>query len=274
MRKIKALVAAAVLCFAGSVAAQDVSTLACENCTASQMENLAIERGVGMHYIHSMERGVIVKYWVTEEDFGRGQHVRLAHLVQPEDWVLDQFALLHQFYLDNGRSLTASLRSSKARSTGGTINAYHVVGSSRDRNAVVNELHDNPRLVFTSVFASFGRAIKLANVVTPDPALTVKTMFPDGSHAYFRFNWDTKRWEYVPKSAVDSHGNSIPETADDFTNNGVGATYDFRGAGNERDVQDFLQRARGAGVRIEGGTGARRWACTVADNGVPKCIAY
>lgn len=272
MRVLTQLMAAAALLFSGVVSAQDIEATRCDGCTASQMQNVALQQGLGIRYVYNLPGGVIVGYWVTDEDIYLGQYVRMAVPVMPEGWILDQFAAIHQFYLDNGGSLTAALSNATPAASGGHVNAYDVVGSSKDRNAVVNDLHDNPRLVFTSVFASFGRAIKLTGLVSPDPDLTVKAMFPDGSYAYFKFNWDTKEWEYVSKSAVDSHGNSIPETPEDFTNGGAGGSYDFSGPGNPNDVNDFLHRAWQAGVPVHGG--GIRWGCTSAGGGPAACFPY
>lgn len=256
----------ALLLLPGFAAAQDVVVWPCDGCTAQQMKNRAIQKGVGEQYVYNLSGGVLVGYSVTQEEWGL-----FAVGFPPPKWMIDQYALLHQYYLNNGKSLASKITASATSATGGSVNGYDVVGSSQDRNRVANAVASNPKLIFTSTMASYGRVIRLAGIATPDAALTTKVTFPDGSTVIYKFNWNTKQWEYLPKSAIDSHGNSIPETAADFTNSGVGATFDFTGPGNPNDVNDFIQRAAAAGVTITGNT---RWACSVVDGNAFRCVPY
>lgn len=102
--------------------------------------------------------------------------------------------------------------------------------------------------------ASVGRAIKLAGLVTPDVPLTVTVNFPDGSSVVYQFNWNLKRFEYVPGTARDSNGNNIPESLSDFVNGGVGrGEFDFSRSGpDSRDLENFLERAMSLGVKVIG----------------------
>ena len=179
--------------------------------------------------------------------------------------MLDEYAAILAFYRGNGNSLHGPVTASASSVNGGSVNAYDVVGSSQDRNRVSDVLANNPRMIFTSVMSSYGRVIRLANIATPDVPLTVAVTFPDNSHVVYQFNWATKKWEYVANSAVDSHGNSIPETAIDFTNGGAGGSYNFSGVGNPNDVEDFINRANAAGVSISRGIA---WVCVGGTSGV------
>ena len=260
------LILFALLLLPGFAAAQDVVVWPCNGCTTQQMKNLAIQKGLGEQYVYNLSGGVLVGYSVTREEWGT-----VAVGFPPADWMIDQYALVHQYYLNNGKSLASKVSAAPTSATGGSVNGYDVVGSSLDRNRVTNAIASNPRLIFTSTMASYGRVIRLAGIATPDAALTVKVTFPDGSTVIYKFNWNTKQWEYLPKSAIDSHGNSIPETASDFTNGGVGANFDFSGPGNPNDVNDFIQRAAAAGVTITGNT---RWACSAAGGNSFRCVPY
>lgn len=256
----------------GFASAQDVRAWPCNDCSNRQMKNVAISKGTGYHYVYSMTDGLIARYEVTREELVPGQLTYFAYLQEPEQWVVDQFAGIHQYYLDNNNSFISAMAASPQSASGGYVNGYDVVGSSQDRNRVSNAIGNSPKMVFTSVMASFGRAIRLSGIATPDVDLTVKVDFPDGSKVIYKFNWNTKQWEYVPKSAVDSHGNNIPETASDFTNNGAGANYDFSGPGNPNDINDFIVRAGLAGVTVT--NSAVRLACTQAGDGGYVCHPY
>lgn len=257
------LIALILLGTIGEASAQDVTAWQCEGCTAQQMKNLAQSKGAGPQYIYSLSGGVLAAYQVEMLDLPGGWTPK-AFNAQPEDWMLDQFAVILDFYEANGNS-THGMASVNASSSGESINAYSVVNSSQDRNTIATALTNNQSVRAFSVLISAARLVRLSNIATPNLPLTVTTNFPDGSKAIFQFNWDTKKWEYVSGSAVDSHGNKVPETADDFSNNGVGATYNFSGPGNPNDINDFIQRAHMAGVSIGNGIA---WVCVGSGSGV------
>lgn len=251
--------------------AQDIRAFPCNNCTDTDMESVAVSKGVGIKYVYDLSGGFLSGYHVTREDLQPGQWTLVASPFEPESWMLEQYALLHQFYLTNGNALHGREAVSAQAESGGHVNGYDVTGSSVDRNRVSDYLGGNFTTVFASVMGSFGRAIRLGGILTPDVQLTVQVLFPDGSKAIYKFNWDTKKWEYVPKSAVDSNGNSIPESPEDLVNGTVGSgEFDFnRPGGNPNDLGDFLNRAAGMGIPIIDPT--RRMACTNAGGGAYTC---
>jgi len=262
---IRVILAALLLFFGftGHAAAQDVKAVPCNGCSSQQIKSIAKTAGNGDHYYYNLSGGTFVGYYVEKLDTQGNQYIAVP--IQPEQWMLDEWAAILVFYRGNGNSLHGPVTASASSVGGGSVNAYDVVGSSQDRNRVSDALANNPRMIFTSVMSSYGRVIRLANVATPDVDLTVTVNFPDGSHAVYKFNWNTKKWEYVADSAVDSHGNSIPETATDFSNNGAGGSFSFTGPGNSNDVNDFISRAHSAGVSITNGIA---WVCVGGTSGV------
>lgn len=213
-----------------------------------------------------MQNGVIIKFLVERLD--TPQRPIVATVYDPEAWVIDQFAAIYQFYLENGNSLDGRISIILASSSvGGTskrvvvnnendkVNSYDIVESSIDRNRLADVLAADPKLIFTSVMSSFGRVVRLEGLATPEIALTVTVELFDRSTVVYKFNYDTKKWEYVADSAKDSNNNSVPESRDDFVNGEVGsAEFDFRG-GNGNDFEDFVRRASAYGIRIVGGRG-------------------
>lgn len=271
-------------------AAGNVKAWPCNGCSNAQMANVATSASTGLprtgrKYVYNMNSGVIKSYYVSEESDGApGQKFYVAMPTAPEGWVSHQFGLLHQFYVNNGGSFTATIsvdanspsalrmNIASPSATGGYVNAYDVVNSSQVRNQVANEIASNAFMSFTSAMATLGKAIQLqtpgGSMSGGATALTVVVEFPDDSRAIYVFDWDQKNWDYMPDSAIDSHGNTIPETIEDFSNSG--GRYDFSGPGNPNDISDFLYRARQAGVRITDGT---RWACSAVPGAV-SCVPY
>lgn len=194
----------------------------------------------------------------------------------PQSWIIDQFSGMRQFYIDSGNDLNGVIAKSAPSESGGFVNGYDVVGSGVDRNRVSDAIANDPRFIFTSTMASFGRALRLGGIVTPDVALTVTVSFPDNSNVIYsnviyQFNWDTKKWEYVEDSARDSHNNSIPESRNDFVNGGVGSgEFDFSG-GSSSDFEDFLRRASAYGISVTGGRD--RIGCVQVASGQIHCSA-
>lgn len=256
--------------FSASSSAQDVKVHPCNACSDAQMEAVATSKGVGIKYIYDLSSAVIVGYEVTREDYVAGQWTLVASPFVPESWMVSQYLGVQQFYNQSGNSLHGTMAAAVPSAAGDSVNAYDVTGSSVDRNRVTDSLANNPKLVFTSVMASFGRAIRLSGIVTPDVALTTTVNFPDGSRVIYKFNWDTKKWEYVEGTAVDSNGNSIPESPSDFVNGAVGrGEFDFsRPGGNLNDIQDWINRASAAGITVVGN--GVRYACVTA-NGITSC---
>lgn len=271
LRKLFLATAVVLSCLSSfSAIAQDVKAFPCSGCSDAQMEAVATSKGLGIKYVYDLNSAAIIGYEVTREDFRPGQWTLVASPFLPDSWIVDQYIGIHQFYSENGNSLHGALVSGVISTAGNTINAYDVTGSSVDRNRVSESLANSPRMIFTSVMASFGRAIRLSGLVTPDVALTVNVNFPDGSTVIYKFNWDTKKWEYVAGTAVDSNGNTIPESPSDFVNGGIGrGEFDFsRPGGNLRDLENWINRAAASGVTIIGN--GVRYACVVV-GGVTTC---
>lgn len=268
------LLAALLIGTAMPARAQDVTVYNCDACTMSQMETLAKQKGLGTTYIYNLKNNIIVGFEKYREDSVPGVWTIVADTFIPEQWMVDQFIGVRDFYVANGNSLNTGLSASVASEGGDSVNAFDVTLSSVDRNRVADALAASPRIQAVAVLSSFGRVIRLAGIVTPDVPVTVKVNFPDGSSGIFKFNWDLKRWEYVKNTAIDSNGNSIPESESDFTNGGTSeGNFDFtRPGGNLRDVEDWIARATAAGVKLVG-TGTR-YACVKAGSLDTVCTSY
>lgn len=233
------------------------------------MEKVAASRGVGIRYVYNLSAGLIVGYEVSREDFYAGAWTNVASPFEPEAWIIDQYLGFNEFYAGNGGSLHGALSAAVASDDGDSVGAFDVTGSSAARNRVSDKLADSwPG--FLAGFASVGRAVRLAGLVTPDVALTITVNFPDGSNVVYKYNWDIKRWEYVPGTARDSNGNNVPESLGDFVNGGVGyGEFDFsRPDLGTRDLENWINRAGALGVRIVGS--GVRYGC-VTSGGITTC---
>ena len=152
------------------------------------------------------------------------------------------------------------------------VNAYDVVNSSSARNRVSAYLGNHPYFIFTAQMASRGKVLKLKGIFSPNIDLSTFVDFPDGGLVVYEFNYDTWIWEYVEGSAIDSHGNSIPESEADYVNSesGYGEFHFSHPQGNANDINSFIHRAHMAGIPVTGSRG-RRLICGRADGHV-QCV--
>lgn len=265
--------------FSPEAIAQDVIAYPCDGCSSVTYKSKALQRGAGTHYFYNTSGKAVVAYEVFAPDEANPSILRAAYR-EPASWIVEEYAALLHYYESNGNSWTGtdivsitqqstsasqSFESnySSAAAAGETVDAYDVVRYSSYRNQVATHLANDPRMVFTSVMASFGRAIRLAGVVTPDVSLNVHVSFPDGSKAIYRFNWNTKVWEYVKGSAVDSSGNNIPENLSQVIGGGGGYTFT-----NNGDLQDWYTLITSYGVQVGGGLGSPMVCAGSATTGV------
>lgn len=278
MKKIYTLLASGLLSLASMPTfAQDATAYPCFLCTDAQMSTAAKSYGNGTRYIYSLGERVV----------GFNVQGNSATAFAPDQFVQDQFWSLYSLYIETNGSMSfaitldipesqagiaspvvaPSIRAKQlmsAMSGDNSINAYDVLRASQARNILDQKLKENPRTAFTAVASSMGRAIRFEKLSSGDAKLSIQVTFPDGSRVVFIFNYDTKVWEYVKGTAVDSNNNTIADSPLDFVNGDAGfAEYGFQN-GLGSDVSDFIHRANMMGIPVTGqrSSGKTGIACT------------
>lgn len=268
------------------VLAQDAIGYPCFLCSDAQMSQTAVQQGSGVRYVYSMGERIV----------GYNVQGASASPFTPDQFVQDQFWAQYNLWLQTNGTMQATIainvpessisatnigpgilrskRSVNLQTGSGYVNAYDVTLSSQVRNNINNAIMNDPWMVFTQTMSAAGRVLKLEFLTGAQTQLTTYATFPDGSRSIFRWNWDLKRWEYVPGTSVDSNQNTIPETKLDFVNGEVGhGDFVFRDW-QDSDLHDFLYRAEFNQIPVTGAMptqGRVGLACSVVEGQV-ACI--
>jgi hypothetical protein len=242
------------------------TSVACSDCTRSGREAAAIGQGLGEHYVHNWTNGQLYKYGVGREPMGQGNYLWFATPLPVEQDLQDYILVLKAFH-DENNGWSASETVQAPNQAGNQDNAYDAINVTSPAHyrtlqhlmdeSTIADFHQGVRGVLGSV-----RVINTG--VSPVTIVTVE--FSDGSSMKFRWNMETRQFEYLEDSSRDSHGNRIPDTEEDLTGNETGiGTYDFTGSGNPGDLSDFTQRIGLWNVTIV--SGAYSFACTISPAG-------
>ncbi|HET6914285.1 MAG TPA: hypothetical protein VFH71_13205 [Rhodanobacteraceae bacterium] len=278
-----------------SAAQAQVATKDCTGCSTAQIEALASNCSSGYSYITDFASQNLYKVcftWDVNDEY------RPPRKEKDYDWAISEpqagqiFKAYEDVYLNNGHvkaaaaTLKINIQAPNPLGDNGWMNAYDTVQSSQNENAVQNYLmtYHFSSADFTqsapALAAGFAELLKSLQITTPVITInnfptTVTLTFNDGSKRTYTF--DSLHGTYVPTpgTAMDAHGNTIPENTSMATNNGIGQYYGFNG-GNTYDmgnIETILRNLQAAGIPITNG-GGNEIACSSVAGGGVSCRVY
>lgn len=140
----------------------------------------------------------------------------------------------------------------------GTMNAFDIINTPANQNAAINKATD------PSTFGGFieSQRVILSNFVNnaaviqkimPNPTTIIsQIVFPDGSLFLMSYDYNLRNFAYLPGSAKDSYGNSIPDNAIAAAG-GVNSTRNYPYPGSADGVlvgTEMLGTLRGVGAVV------------------------
>lgn len=151
---------------------------------------------------------------------------------------------------------------------GGTVsypapgtNVYSVINSGPQQNAFLQWVGG---LSIFGITSSMKNAVAAASILhltdtSHAPAVSFTVTFTDGSHigVYLDTTQAPPQILVNEATAVDSHGNNVPATADSIAGSGK-QIYDFTGVGNVTDRPNMYQQITSYGVNVPGVPGPMR----------------
>ena len=232
--------------------AAEISSVQCNYCSAQQLETAAIGQGTGPNkYVHDFGTGAIYKYRVIwEHEPGVNYYWALEENV--EQGYLDTFANMKTFYDATSGTMNGSFifDASSSVPAGFPGSAYDIVDNGPARTILVDYLSNVWNWPLSTIGDYFSQMILSSSwsIVTQTPAFVIiDARFPDGSRAYFKYEWPHDVLTYVEGTAIDSMGNVIPENLAAVAGGGT-RNYNFSDLTNDR--QRMLDRLAQFGIYI------------------------
>lgn len=256
----------AVLAFLGGVysmpsSSQPIYMLQCDGCSMQQMGQLVSDTiqydGVPFDYdfyVYSLSPFVAQRFGV-ERELGFNLTYPLATDSQFSVF-LDALQGLAE---SNGNSLEFYL---DMRTDAGSASGFRIFSDSKvgvydylRSPAIQSQVSDRVNQGFAGAQAAWLAILSsfTSPVLNFERSVTARIVFKDGV-AYVKYNFDTRQFEFIPNSARDSNGNTIPMTAADFADGGYKQYY-FEGPGGAQDLANFLYQAQLLGIPVVGGGG-------------------
>lgn len=201
--------------------------LSCSSCTASQMQSLAASKGKGTWYVYNLPAATINQYVVSCEPIAGGYSC-YADLGTVPTAINNWFNTYYGLWLGNGKRESFSAAATVtvlSPGVGGPVNAqgnhvddgytnaYDTLVSSSQNNFVISLLN-NPS-TYSGAYATLVGLLAPTDVpvikVDKIQAVVVVT-FHDKSHRTYQFDKILDTYAPVANTAVDSAGNTIPES--------------------------------------------------------------
>jgi hypothetical protein len=240
------LICATLFAHASGVSAinQTFNSKQCNGCSAVQRDSAAIGQGGqngAIRYVDDLTSGVLYKYMIEREPIVGGYtYSAIPQVVEPEyQAVTTNLKALwdansHRFTYKTSITIPASRAGMgngyDAINSGPAGSAFDVVDPGAGRNNTIDWLrHESNWPVGNQIVFHYQVLVgAYYRMVQGTPiTITFDVHFPDGSRADFIFTYPDNNVTYVDKSAIDSAGNPIPQSADDIVR-GPGSTgYDF-----------------------------------------------
>lgn len=267
----------------------DPIAYSCYFCTDDEMEQVAIDQGVGEHYVYDANReslswpvGLGIHGYTVSVQAGA---IRAARF-EPEGWLKTQYvALMRASHYSAGHpthriSNVALLApdSPHGRSTvsshlwGHHTSALHPL-HVRARETVRRWIDANVDLQYMRADVEHGRVLQFAfQAGGLNPTLLRLDMaYNTLGQIYFYMDRATRRWEYL---GAESSTSTVEESVDDFPGPTGLRQFDFDSSTNDEGLKEgFLQRAQWAGVPVQGSFSTRNWNYVDCSNasGSPAC---
>ena len=257
-------VALLFLLFAPSAWADDPIAYTCYYCTPAEMEHVALQQGLGEHYVYDAARVDITGFTVTAQ----GNQLRAVSFT-PAAWIRTQFEAMLAAY-DTDRDETIHVFSNTYLHAPGSSHGrsmtvlwgHHLGGLNPDRETgreiVRRHLSDQPGLAYLSADVQEGRVLRFWFERDDAKPLLARLNFTSRpgylrslGNATFYFDRGTRRWEYLASEGISSR--AVPDSAEDIVGPDGSESYSFpvyTSAGDE--LPAFLQWLDWAGIPVTG----------------------
>jgi len=235
----------------------------CNGCTAAQREQAAIGNGGAsgtMRYVDDLTSGILYKYMVEREPVAGGwAYYVTPQPVEPEyQAVVDELKAIWDL---NAHKFPYTMTLSPAAGSGVAGSAFAVVDDGPGRNNTIAWLKDESHWpLYNQIIFHYQLLVGAYYRMVQGTPITIKfeVHFADGSQADFQLTYPGNDVTYVPKSAIDSKGNPIPDEPADVVRSPGGTNYDYRDPVGT-DWNRAIQRFNNWGIPISRGY---YWACT------------
>lgn len=276
-----ALAVAVGLFFSATLHAQVIQhAQTCNSCTTQQIQALLPNCNQGYGYVADFDADHLYLGCYKEKGIKPmaapylGAPTQRSYVYgQPPASQANTFQAYQNVYAANGHvlnanarvSVNADLTPSTRLGDDGYINAYDAVHSTQNMDTVRAWLLStgftpantvglagsgtaSPQL--SAVIAELLNNIK-TSVISFNYTVNVIVVFHDGSQMTFAFNSPNGRWEYVPGTARDAHGNLVPDSYESVGGN-YGTTYNFTNPNPSYDLTNFLNSLQLGNVQPQG----------------------
>jgi len=196
----------------------------CSGCTPAQMQSLAASKGNGTWYVYNLTTNVINQYVVSCEPIAGGLSC-YADLGTVPTGIANTFATYHSLWIGNHQSESFSSTVNINVPSGGPLNgqgmavddgftnAYDTLQFSKFNNAILNMLN-NPSTYSgaTAQITQILEGVDVPGIKLDKLSSTVTVIFHDKSKRTYQFDKNLNTYKEVANSAIDSAGNTIPES--------------------------------------------------------------
>ena len=251
------LILPSALASAATSAAQDPIAYSCYFCTWDEMQDAAVARGTGEHFIYDSSRKYIVGFTVHDND-GTLNAVGFA----PPVWIQTQFNAMINVHDAKARAFIHPVKNVSLLAPGpqarsdvylwgqhtSALHPRHEAAREIARRFIVQRA----RLDYLHADVEQGRLLRVMSVAGEEVPIVVRLEMSASSVGTvdFFYDHDNKRWEYLGARDVRE---PIQESADDFVGPTGRRTY-FYSMYHDRMSDYFVQRAHLAGVTVRGET--------------------
>lgn len=271
----------------------------CNNCNATQMRAAAAHAGLGITYVGDPVKRMVNAYETYVDTVGTalvgtvatGAAVRRLRTdpVYAEPEYVGYINTAMDFYNASPRGWNKNLTVYTNKPSANDVyydkpdvNVYDIINPSPEQNRFLAwENSINSSIAGTLLQATL---LSLSNLHLVDlnkfnyPTVVITVKFDDNSQIdlIVDSSTDPPRLKLEQDTGLDSHDNNVPYLDRNGNIQGLGGSFDFVGAGNPNDLQDFLNMMALFGVPIRNAGspaagGAHGWACTRSGEG-PKSV--
>lgn len=262
----------AVLLFAVGFSAS-ATEIKCDNCSEATYQSLAIQAGVGTHYVYDLVKGNSRKFTV-ERSCEEGMQCYFE--VYPEAVESDVVTVVQEltaYRIETANSMSSHFDVYTDGDTAG-FTAFDVAGPGGPRTQLADWLESFKGVTIRNALPMEGAILHSVvataiNIFKNNIGKTnITVIFTDGTKFTFEYDSFNNTFTGIEGSAVDELGNVIPTTKAQIE----GMRFDY-----SRDPGGAAQQRMTAYLKVFGVTvvvnGSAKWACGVADGNV-QCYSY
>lgn len=235
-------------------------TITCSGCGVLAKRSLAINAGIGIHFVVDMNDGSIAK-WKVEKDCAGSNCIIATTSMTVDQSVINYVAF---YRVNNGKIM---LFGDHPTFPDSAYEAVRFPQLSANVGAHIKDVGAGLTQDYLNFMAGVGGIVGFS--VSPIQ-LTVRVVYEDGSTSLNVYNHVTQTWDRVKGESRDSSNNLIPETAATVTG-GPGTTVTYSFTGNPNNLIDFVYQLTLLGVPITGPTSNRNTIVCVSDSQSTVC---